>query len=115
MQALPKVYAMKKASSEVLESPAKPALPSRPIEPRLLLVLLCIMTGCGKHPDQLAQKMAVYADTANSVDNLRLGDNAGYISKVRAEKENDFGFKRGGLDDVNGPGPGSGWNEGASV
>ncbi len=106
---------MKKASSEVLESPAKPALHSRPIEPRLLLVLLCIMTGCGKHPDQLAQKMAVQADTAKSVDSLRSGDNAAYIAMVRAENETDLGFKVGGIVDIIGPEPGSDWNEGSAV
>jgi RND family efflux transporter MFP subunit len=106
---------MSETSSEGLNSSEEPALHFRLINPPLVLVLLCIMTGCGKHQDQRAQKMAVQTDTAKTLDSLRSGDSAAYIAMVRAENETDLGFKVGGIVDTIGPAPGSDWNEGSVV
>jgi len=87
----------------------------RLIDASLLLVLLCVMFGCGKHREQQAQKMAVQTDTTKTLDSLRSGDDAAYIAMVRAENETDLGFKVGGIVDIIGPEPGSDWNEGTPV
>ena len=81
----------------------------------LVLLLLVFATGCGKHPEQPAQKMAVQTDAAKSLESLRAGDNAAYIAMVRAENETDLGFKVGGIVGIIGPAPGSDWNEGSVV
>ena len=74
------------------------------------LVLLWVVTGCGKHRDQQTQKMAVQTETAKSMDNLRSGDTAAYIAMVRADNETDLGFKVGGIVDTIGPARGSDWD-----
>src|SRR5882672_5336753 len=106
---------MPETSSEVLASPAEPALRSLLINLRFVPLLLCVMAGCGKHPHPEAEKMAVQTDTAKSLESLQSGDNAAYIAMVRAENETDLGFKVGGIVDIIGPAPGSDWNEGSSV
>src|SRR5260370_29868905 len=69
---------------------AKMVLNPRSINPLLVvLVLLCIVTGCRKHPDKQVQKMAVQTDTAKSIDSLRSRDDAAYIAMVRADNETD--------------------------
>ena len=79
------------------------------------LVLLCLMTGCGKHRDQPTQKMAVQTETVKSVDSLRSGDTAAYIAMVRADNETDLGFKVGGIVDIVGRARGSDWDEGSAI
>jgi len=79
------------------------------------LLLLLVVTGCGKHVDQAVEKMAVQTDTAKSLDSLRSGDSAAYIAMIRAENETDLGFKVGGIVDIIGPEAGSDWNEGTLV
>src|SRR5882724_3789491 len=106
---------MPETSSGVLASKEEPALRSRLINLRFVLVLLCFITGCHKHPHPEAEKMAVQTDTAKSLDSLRPGDNAAYIAMVRAENETDLGFKVGGIVDIIGLEPGSDWNEGTVV
>src|SRR6266436_2453117 len=106
---------MPETSSEVLASPAEPALRSLLINLRFVPLLLCVMAGCGKHPHPEAEKMAVQTDTAKPLDSLRTGDSAAYIAMVRAENETDLGFKVGGIVDIIGPEPGSDWNEGTLV
>lgn len=106
---------MPETLSEVLASSQEPALHSRLINLRFLLLLLSVMAGCGKHPHPEAEKMAVQTDTAKPLDSLRSGDSAAYIAMVRAENETDLGFKVGGIVDIIGPEPGSDWNEGTVV
>src|SRR6266436_3203661 len=106
---------MPETSSEVLASPAEPALRSLLINLRFVPLLLCVMAGCGKHPHPEAEKMAVQTDTAKPLDSLRTGDSAAYIAMVRAENETDLGFKVGGIVDIIGPEAGSDWNEGTLV
>jgi len=106
---------MPETSSEVLRSSTKRALHLRPINLRFVLLLLCFITGCHKHPQPETEKMAVQTDTAKPPDSLRSGDNAAYIAMVRAENETDLGFKVGGIVDIIGPEPGSDWNEGTVV
>jgi RND family efflux transporter MFP subunit len=103
------------SSSGLLDSPEEPTLHLRLINLWLVLVLLCVMTGCGKHRDQQTQKMAVQTETAKSMDNLRSGDTAAYIAMVRADNETDLGFKVGGIVDIIGPARGSDWDEGSAV
>jgi membrane fusion protein, multidrug efflux system len=106
---------MSETSPNVLDCQGKPALPSRLINLRVVILLLLVVTGCGKHVDQAVEKMAVQTDTAKSLDSLRSGDSAAYIAMVRAENETDLGFKVGGIVDIIGPEPGSDWNEGTLV
>src|SRR6266478_4814166 len=106
---------MLETSSKVSEPAGGPALPHRLINLRVVLLLLLVVTGCGKHVDQAVEKMAVQTDTAKSLDSLGSGDSAAYIAMVRAENETDLGFKVGGIVDIIGPQRGSDWNEGSSV
>src|SRR5882672_2167931 len=106
---------MPETLSEVLRSSTKRALHLRPINLRFVLLLLCFITGCHKHPQPETEKMAVQTDTAKPPDSLRSGDNAAYIAMVRAENETDLGFKVGGIVDIIGPESGSDWNEGRLV
>ncbi len=106
---------MLETSSKVSEPAGGPALPHRLINLRVVLLLLLVVTGCGKHVDQAVEKMAVQTDTAKSLDSLGSGDSAAYIAMVRAENETDLGFKVGGIVDIIGPAPGSDWNEGSVV
>jgi RND family efflux transporter MFP subunit len=102
-------------SSGLLDSPEVPTLHLCLIDLWLVLVLLCPMTGCGKHRDQPTQKMAVQTETAKSMDTLRSGDTAAYIAMVRADNETDLGFKVGGIVDTIGPARGLDWDEGSAV
>src|SRR6266496_477798 len=106
---------MSETSPNLLDCQGEPALPSRLINLRVVLLLLLVVTGCGKHVDQAVEKMAVQTDTAKPLDSLRSGDGAAYIAMVRAENETDLGFKVGGIVDFIGPEPGSDWNEGTPV
>src|SRR5882724_4515797 len=106
---------MSETSSKVLDLPGDPAVRPRLINLRVVLLLLLVVTGCGKHADQAVEKMAVQTDTAKSLDSLRSGDSAAYIAMIRAENETDLGFKVGGIVDIIGPEPGSDWNEGTLV
>jgi RND family efflux transporter MFP subunit len=101
--------------SKVVDFAGKPAFPPRPVDLRIVLLLLLVVTGCGKHVDHAVEKMAVQADTAKSLDSLRSGDSAAYIAMVRAENETDLGFKVGGIVDIIGPERGADWNEGSVV
>src|SRR5260370_4243505 len=106
---------MSESSSGLLDSPEEPTLLLRLINLWLVLVLLCVMTGCGKHRDQQTQKMAVQTETAKSMDSLRSGDTAAYIAMVRADNDTDLGFKVGGIVDIIGPARGSDWDEGSAI
>src|SRR6266446_1176008 len=103
------------SSSGLLDSPEEPTLRLCLINLWLVLVLLCVMTGCGKHRDQQTQRLAVQTETAKSMDSLRSGDTAAYIAMVRADNETDLGFKVGGIVDIVGPARGSDWDEGSAV
>src|SRR5258705_5567838 len=106
---------MSEASSKVLDLPGEPALHPRLINLEVVLLLLCVVAGCGKQLNKKAEKMAVQTDTAKSLDSLRSADNAAYFAMVRAENETDLGFKVGGIVDTIGPETGSDWNEGTPV
>src|SRR5258708_11245887 len=93
------------------DSAEQPALDRWLIKLWLVPALLLVVTGCGKHPHQEAEKMAIQTVTAKSLDSLRSGDDAAYIAMVRAENETDLGFKVGGIFDIIWPEPGSGWEE----
>src|SRR5438132_12712383 len=106
---------MLETSSKVVDFAGEPALPPRLINLRVVLLLLLVVTGCGKHVDQAVEKMAVQTDAAKSLESLRSGDSAAYIAMIRAENETDLGFKVGGIVDIIGPEAGSDWNEGTAV
>ncbi len=106
---------MSETSPNVLDCQGEPALPPRLINLRVVLLLLLVVTGCGKHVEQAVEKMAVQTDTAKSLESLRSGDSAAYIAMIRAENETDLGFKVGGIVDIIGPEAGSDWNEGTLV
>src|SRR2546427_526963 len=106
---------MLETSFKVFDFVGEPTLHPRLINLRVVLLLLLVVTGCGKHVDQAVEKMAVQTDTAKSLDSLGSGDSAAYIAMVRAENETDLGFKVGGIVDIIGPDRGSDWNEGSVV
>jgi RND family efflux transporter MFP subunit len=82
---------------------------------RLALVLLTALTGCGRHPVQKPQEVAVQTTRAESLSASRPEAEASYIAIVRAENETDLSFKVGGIVDTIGLAPGSDWNEGTLV
>jgi len=106
---------MLETSFKVFDFAGEPALHPHLINLRVVLLLLLLVTGCGKHVGQVVEKMAVQTITAKSMDTLRSGDSAAYIAMVRAENETDLSFKVGGIVDIIGPEPGSDWNEGTPV
>src|SRR2546427_13167233 len=106
---------MLETSFKVFDFVGEPTLHPRLINLRVVLLLLLVVTGCGKHVDQVLEKMAVQTITAKSMDTLRSGDSTAYIAMVRAENETDLGFKVGGIVDIIGPSTGSDWNEGSVV
>lgn len=93
-----------------------PLAPPHPLSSRLLaLLLLSLLTGCGRHPAQKPQTMAVQTARAESMETVRPGAEASYIAIVRAENETDLSFKVGGILDIIGPAPGRDWDEGTPV
>lgn len=87
-------------------------LPSR-LDLRLVLVLLCVLSGCGKPPVAPPQSQLVRTFRAKSIDARQVGGDAAYLALVRAEEETDLSFKVGGI--VENIGPGLGWTEGTAV
>ncbi len=79
----------------------------------LALALVVTVSGCGKPPVVLPERLLVRTTQAQSIDARQVGGDAAYLALVRAEEETDLSFKVGGI--VEYIGPGRGWNEGTAV
>jgi multidrug efflux pump subunit AcrA (membrane-fusion protein) len=93
-----------------------PLAPFRALPSGLLaLIVLSLLVGCGRHPAQKPQTMAVQTARVESMETLRPGAEASYIAILRAENETDLSLKIGGILDVIGPASGRDWDEGTPV